>query len=191
LAQGVTVYQSTLGADCALGPNTSVRESYIFDDVRIGANCSLNNCIVGRNVQIGDNVKIGKGVLLGDGVKLGKGITVPEFARVGRERYVPDYADEEDEIEGEEEKGEQPRRRTRTIKLILQLAALRSWERSRSDTFGRLRRRRSKTPTAKMKATTRTSIRATSSSRNLVGPWRIWTRTMTPGLVRPFRPHRR
>ena len=100
------MYQSTLGADCSLGPNTVIRESYIFDDVRIGANCSLNNCIVGRNVQIGDNVTIGKGVLLGDGVKLGKGVTVPEFARVGRERYVPEYADEEDEIEGEEEKGE-------------------------------------------------------------------------------------
>lgn len=83
-----------------------VRESYVFDDVRIGANCTLNNCIVGRNVQIADNVKIGKGVLLGDGVKLGKGITVPSFARVGRERYVPEYPDEEDEIEGEDEKGE-------------------------------------------------------------------------------------
>lgn len=67
----------------------------------------MQECIVGHRVQIGDGVTVGKGVLLGDGVKLGKGVTVPNFARIGRERYVPEYADEEDEVEGEDEKGEQ------------------------------------------------------------------------------------
>jgi translation initiation factor eIF-2B subunit epsilon len=99
------MYQSTLGADCSLGPNTVVHQSYIFDDVRIGANCTLNSCMIGRNVEIADNVKIGKGVLLGDGVKLGKGVNIPDFARIGRERWVPEYPDDEDLIEGEEEKG--------------------------------------------------------------------------------------
>lgn len=98
--------RSTIGADCSLGPNTVVVESHIFDDVRIGANCILDNCMIGRNVEIADNVKIGRGVLLGDGVKLGKGVNIPDFHRVGRERFLPEYYDEEDEIESEEEKSE-------------------------------------------------------------------------------------
>jgi acyl-[acyl carrier protein]--UDP-N-acetylglucosamine O-acyltransferase len=62
--------------------------------------------MIGRNVQIADNVKVGRGVLLGDGVKLGRGVTIPDFVRVGRERFLPEYHDEEDEEESEPEKSE-------------------------------------------------------------------------------------
>ena len=106
LAHNTSVHQSTLGADCTIGPNTTVSLSYVFDDVRIGASCTLQECMIGRGVEIRDGVKIGKGVLIGNGVSLGRGIVVPDFARVGRERYRPDNLDEEDEDEEtEEERG--------------------------------------------------------------------------------------
>lgn len=106
LQQNTHVHQSTLGADCTIGPGTTITKSYAFDDVRIGANCTLEECILGKGVDIGDGVKVGKGVLVGDGVKLGKGIRVPDFTRIGKERFRPEDWDEDDEDEeGEEEKG--------------------------------------------------------------------------------------
>jgi translation initiation factor eIF-2B subunit epsilon len=77
--------------------------------VRIGANCDLRECIIGRDVHIADGVKIGRGALIGNGVRIGKGAQIPDYARVGRERWrAEDDDDEEDEEEeeSEEEKGE-------------------------------------------------------------------------------------
>jgi translation initiation factor eIF-2B subunit epsilon len=102
------VRQSTLGADCSVSPNTSIVSSYLFDDVRIGANCVLEECIIGRDVHIADGVKIGRGALLGNGVRIGKGAQIPDYARIGREKWQPEYegdSDDEEEEESEEEKG--------------------------------------------------------------------------------------
>lgn len=60
----------------------------------------MDHCIIGREVEIGDNVKIGRGALIGDGVKIGKGVKISAYARIGRERWVPEgweEGDEEDE----------------------------------------------------------------------------------------------
>jgi carbonic anhydrase/acetyltransferase-like protein (isoleucine patch superfamily) len=76
--------------------------------VRIGANCDLRECIIGRDVHIADGVKIGRGALIGNGVRIGKGAQIPDYARVGRERWRAEDDDEEEEDEeeeSEEEKG--------------------------------------------------------------------------------------
>ena len=102
------VRKSTLGADCSVSPNTTIDSSCIFDEVRIGANCDLRECIIGRDVHIADGVKIGRGALIGNGVRIGKGAQIPDYARVGRERWraEDDDEEEEDEEESEEEKSE-------------------------------------------------------------------------------------
>lgn len=100
LAHNTHVILSTLGADCSVGPNTFINRSYIFDDVRIGANCRLEECMIGKGVEIADGAQVGRGALIGNGVKLGKGANVPSFARVARERYLPDE-DGEDDADGD------------------------------------------------------------------------------------------
>lgn len=102
LADSVLISQSVLGTCSAVGRSTTISQSYIFDNCRIGANCLLNECIVGEGVEIADGVEIGKGALIGDGVKLGKGVRVPEYSRVGREVWRPEGWEEGDEVEGEQ-----------------------------------------------------------------------------------------
>ena len=171
LAQGTKVLQSTLGADCSLGPNTTVSQSYVFDDVQIGANCSLDNCMVGRNVSIADGVKVGRGVLIGDGVRIGKGVVIPDFARVGRQRWLPEYPDEEDEIEGEDEKGESSE--FATSELTPQPVESKSWAPSLLDTSGH-RRKRSPHQIPTTRAKTHTSTRATRSCFSWAGLFRTF-----------------
>lgn len=103
------VRQSTLGADCSISPNTSIISSYLFDDVRVGANCVLEECIIGRDVHIADGVKIGRGALLGNGVRIGKGAQIPDYARVGREKWRSEYDDESDEDEEGDDEDERGR----------------------------------------------------------------------------------
>jgi translation initiation factor eIF-2B subunit epsilon len=74
----------------------------------VGANCVLEECIIGRDVHIADGVKIGRGALLGNGVRIGKGAQIPDYARVGREKWRSEYDDDsedEEEQDGEEERG--------------------------------------------------------------------------------------
>jgi hypothetical protein len=59
--------------------------------VRIGANCDLRECIIGRDVHIADGVKIGRGALIGNGVR--------------RRAEDDDEEEEDEEEESEEEKG--------------------------------------------------------------------------------------
>lgn len=74
----------------------------------MGANCVLEECIIGRDVHIADGVKIGRGALIGNGVRIGKGAQIPDYARIGSEKWQPEYeedSDDEDEKDSEEEKG--------------------------------------------------------------------------------------
>lgn len=90
-----------------MGSNSRISSSYIFDNVRIGQGCVLQECMIGAGVVLGDGVVVGRGALLGPGVKLAKGVKVPEFARIGRERWQEASwgSDDEDEEEDEDDKG--------------------------------------------------------------------------------------
>ncbi|WVQ72225.1 hypothetical protein IAR50_001774 [Cryptococcus sp. DSM 104548] len=103
LSHNTLVQGSTLGANCKVGDGSAIRNSYIFDDVRIGEGCLIEECMIGKGVVIGAGCKIGKGVLLGNGVKLGKNVSVPDFARIGREPYRgEDYDSDDSDFEEEE-----------------------------------------------------------------------------------------
>jgi translation initiation factor eIF-2B subunit epsilon len=66
-----------------------LRNAYIFDDVEIGPNCTLESCIVGAGVRIGEGSCIARGSLVADGVKLGKGTVLRPFERVSRRKQKP------------------------------------------------------------------------------------------------------
>ncbi|KAI9633264.1 nucleotide-diphospho-sugar transferase, partial [Dioszegia hungarica] len=97
LQSNTSILRSTLGTLTTLGPNSSITDSYIFDNVLVGSHCHLDNCIIGKDVVIADDVTVGRGALVGDGVKLGKGVQVPPWTRVGRERWRPEGWEEGDE----------------------------------------------------------------------------------------------
>ncbi|KAN0133810.1 Nucleotide-diphospho-sugar transferase [Lactarius tabidus] len=83
------VVASTLGARCSVGPDTVLRNAYVFDDVAIGPNCVLESCIIGAGVQVGEGSRIARGSLVADGVKLGPGTVLMPFERVSRRKQKP------------------------------------------------------------------------------------------------------
>jgi translation initiation factor eIF-2B subunit epsilon len=83
------VVASTLGARCSVGPDTVLRNAYVFDDVTIGPNCVLESCIIGAGVQVGEGSRIARGSLVADGVKLGPGTVLMPFERVSRRKQKP------------------------------------------------------------------------------------------------------
>ncbi|GMK58734.1 hypothetical protein CspeluHIS016_0601760 [Cutaneotrichosporon spelunceum] len=101
LDNNTRIVQSTLGRQCHVGANTTILCSYIFNDVTIGDDCFLDECMIGNGVVIHNGVHIGKGALIGDGVTIGKGVKIPMFARIGREEHRPEGWDSEDEEDGD------------------------------------------------------------------------------------------
>ncbi|KAH9063386.1 nucleotide-diphospho-sugar transferase [Lactarius vividus] len=89
VGDGAQVVASTLGARCSVGPNTVLRNAYVFDDVTIGPSCVLENCIVGAGVQVGEGSQIARGSLVADGVKLGPGTVLMSFERVSKRKQKP------------------------------------------------------------------------------------------------------
>jgi carbonic anhydrase/acetyltransferase-like protein (isoleucine patch superfamily) len=83
------VNASTIGARCSIGAGSVLRNAYIFDDVEIGPNCTLESCIVGARVRIGEGSQIARGSLVADGVKLGQGTVLRPFERVSRKKQKP------------------------------------------------------------------------------------------------------
>lgn len=104
-----------------MGPNTTIRKSYIFGDARIGADCILDECILGDGVTLGSGVSVGKGALIGNGVRIAAGVQVPEFARIGREKYRADDYDSDDESDDEAAQGQFPFRQPTDIAGLDQL----------------------------------------------------------------------
>lgn len=98
------VVASTLGARCSVGPDTVLRNAYVFDDVAIGPNCVLESCIIGAGVQVGEGSRIARGSLVADGVKLGPGTVLMPFERVSRRKQkpVPMIGESAEEDEGDE-----------------------------------------------------------------------------------------
>jgi len=98
------VVASTLGARCSVGPDTVLRNAYLFDDVTIGPNCVLENCIIGTGAQVGEGSRIARGSLVADGVKLGPGTVLMPFERVsrGKQKTVSITGESAEEDEGDE-----------------------------------------------------------------------------------------
>ena len=55
------VYNSIIGCNVEIGPDTVVRDSIIMNETVIGGGCEINKTIIAENTVLGDNVKTGVG----------------------------------------------------------------------------------------------------------------------------------
>merc|ERR1712150_55231 len=58
------------GKGCTIGPNSSISNSIIYDNVIIGPNCILNVCIISENVVIGANVAVNDKTIMGPDIHI-------------------------------------------------------------------------------------------------------------------------
>lgn len=122
---------STLGARCSVGPDTVLRNAYVFDDVAIGPNCVLESCIIGAGVQVGEGSRIARGSLVADGVKLGPGTVLMPFERVSRRKQKPvpiigESAEEDEGDEGDADSELEEAEKSRSLRFAVLLVTL-SW----------------------------------------------------------------
>lgn len=72
-----------LGRGCVVGERAVVRESVLWDGVRVGDDAVLDEAIVASRSVIGDHVRIGAGSVVGHDVAIPAGTVVEANARVG------------------------------------------------------------------------------------------------------------
>jgi mannose-1-phosphate guanylyltransferase len=73
---------SVVGRRCSVGAGARVERSVVHDHVRIGEDAQLEDCIVGAEARIEDNVEIGRGAIVGAGASIAEGARVDEGSRV-------------------------------------------------------------------------------------------------------------
>ena len=84
-----------LGEHCVVGPNTVlgrgaqvgqgavISGSVLFEDVSVGANARLHDCIIGTRSHVGAGARVGALAVIGDGCDIGANAEVAPFSRVG------------------------------------------------------------------------------------------------------------
>lgn len=83
-----------------------VRNSYLFDGVVVGPNCTIEYSIIGSGVQIKERTRVERGCLIADGVVVGPQARLAPFSRLSKRRLEDDEdnnADQEQEDEEDEE----------------------------------------------------------------------------------------
>ncbi|KZT44053.1 nucleotide-diphospho-sugar transferase [Sistotremastrum suecicum HHB10207 ss-3] len=115
---GAEMISSTLGDEVVVGPDSVIKDSYIFDGCHIGRKCVIDQCIIGHGVRIHDRTVLRKGSIVGDGVVLGPDVTIPEFSRISTFPF-----DEEDDDDDDEEKVVSPKPSDAPTKAVLGAAA--------------------------------------------------------------------
>ena len=80
---GSRIWASVCGDNCFIDSDTSVVDSYLFSNVKVGKNCKIKHSIIGNDVKILDNVNIGRGCMIGEKVILGPNVAIPPFAKIG------------------------------------------------------------------------------------------------------------
>eukprot|EP00906_Rhabdomonas_costata_P019198 RCo028005 len=70
---GVQLTGCVIGANCRIGRNTQIVDSFVWDNVEIGPDCVLESCIVCADVEIGSGAHISPGTILSFKVKVGDG----------------------------------------------------------------------------------------------------------------------
>lgn len=101
------VYNSVIGCNVTIGPDTVISDSIIMNETTIGAGNELRKCIVAEEVRIGDNNKFGIGeevenetnpniysnglVTIGEHTVIPDNITVGKNTMISGETTVKDY----------------------------------------------------------------------------------------------------
>jgi len=73
-----------------VGPGTTIKNAYIFENTSIGANCTIEKSIIGSGVSVKAGSIIPKGCLIGDRVVIGPGANVKPFERLSSKKVEDD-----------------------------------------------------------------------------------------------------
>ena len=103
------VYNSVIGRNVTIGPDTVVRDSIIMNEVEIGAGSEINKAIIAENTIIGDSVVLGEGeeaesvenpkiynsglVTIGEKTVIPKGVHIGKNTVILGETVSEDYPD--------------------------------------------------------------------------------------------------
>lgn len=95
---------SVVGQYCVINAGSTIRNSYIFDHTVIGANCVIDQSIIGAGVVVRDGSIIKKGCLVADGVVVGPNAILQEFERVSKRKVAAsgEAGDEDEDSELED-----------------------------------------------------------------------------------------
>ena len=72
-----------LGRGCSIGAAAVVRDSVLWDRVRVGAGATLDEAIIASGVTIGAQARISKGSVVGHDVAVEPGAVLEPGARLG------------------------------------------------------------------------------------------------------------
>lgn len=73
---------SVMGNGCRIGPGAKLRGVIVWNNVTIGKNANLENCIVASNCLVNDNCCIGEGCVVGDDVTVTPDCVIKPGAKV-------------------------------------------------------------------------------------------------------------
>ena len=96
IGQYSNVRQSTIGLNCHIGKNVSLKNCILEDQVVIGDGCQLLYSIVGKGVKIGKNVVIEEKCVLGDFVELKDNMRIPKETWLVSCKPSSGFSDDED-----------------------------------------------------------------------------------------------
>ncbi len=73
---------AVLGADCGVGPNASVRDSVLWDDVDVEAGATISDAILATGVRVGKGAVIASGAVVGHAAKIAANAVLSPDARI-------------------------------------------------------------------------------------------------------------
>ena len=97
LDEDVDVHHTIVGARVTIGARSRIDHAYLWDDVRVGADCVLSGCIIGHKVTILDHVRLERGTVVAPGCTIGPNVHLGRGARVSLHKFRESEDDDEDD----------------------------------------------------------------------------------------------
>ena len=69
-----------VGANCVIGNNVTINDSYIWDNVVIEDGCTIDKCIIASNVKILKNAVINQGCIISHNVVIDENMNVKSYS---------------------------------------------------------------------------------------------------------------
>ncbi|CAL1538753.1 unnamed protein product [Lymnaea stagnalis] len=118
IGSGSVISGCVIGKNCQIGENVKLRNSFLWDNVKIASNCDIDTALLCSGVQVLDRVIINKGVILAWEVVVGPDVTIKKGTQLMSEAQKDDWDDPnmsfgEDEVrsesaDGEDKEGQEP-----------------------------------------------------------------------------------
>jgi NDP-sugar pyrophosphorylase family protein len=76
---------AVLGENCFIDEHATIRDSIIWDNVRVGREANIDGAILASRCSVGEGVSIQRGAVIGHDVEIERGAVVAGDARLGRD----------------------------------------------------------------------------------------------------------